>query len=142
MYSAPGNPSTSNMRWWRVTSVVKPADLATSRPSEVVMWQMLILDPENLEASLPMALVSADSGRLRRWSRVHPASSLDIIESSSAWTLMRFPVPSTRATAGTRSASSLSRMSPVVEPMKSLNPGTRGAKGRGSHPAVTAANRP
>ena len=125
-----------------MTSVVNPADLAASRPSAVVMWQMLILDPENLEASLPIALSSAEEGRLRRWSRVHPASDFEIMESSSAWTLMRLPVARTRVTAGTRSASSFRSISPVVDPMNSLNPGTSGAKGDGSHPAVTAANSP
>lgn len=125
-----------------MTSVVNPADLAASRPSEVVIWQMFTLDPANLEASLPIAFNSAEEGRLRRWSRVQPASALDIMESSSAWTLMRFPVARTRETAGTRSASSFRSMSPVVDPMNSLNPGTRGARGDGSHPAVTAANSP
>ena len=39
---------------------------------------------ENLEASLPIALSSAEEGRLRRWPRVHPASDFEIMESSSA----------------------------------------------------------
>ncbi len=142
MYSAVVFRSTSKRRWCSVTSDEKPAPLAMSSPSEVVRWHMFILEPANLDASLLIALCSADAGRLRRWSRVHSAPPLDIIESSSAWTLMRFPVASTLLTAGTSSSSSLSRILPVVEPMKSLNPGTMGAIGAALHPAVTAANSP
>ena len=122
--------------------MVNPAALARSSPSEVVMWHMLIFEPEKLEASLLMALCSAAAGRLRRWSRVHSQYPLDIIESSSAWTLMRFPVARTLLTAGTISASSLRRMLPVVEPMNSLNPGTIGARSAALQLAVTAANSP
>lgn len=128
--------------WWRVVSTVNPAALAMSRPSGVVMWQMLILCPLKLDASLRMALSSASAGRLRRWSRVHLAGSLLIRESSSAWTLTRLPVARAALTAGTSSASSFSSMFPVVEPMKSLNPGTRGASMPALRLGVTAAKSP
>jgi len=94
------------------------------------------------DASLRMAFSSASAGRLRRWSRVHLAGSFLMRESSSAWTLTRFPVASAAFTAGTSSASSLSRMFPVVEPMKSLNPGTSGASMPALRLGVTAAKRP
>ena len=142
LYSAPGQRSTSNIMWCIVTSVVNPAAFAMSRPSGVVRWHMLILDPPKLEASLRMAVHSASAGRFLRWSRVHLSTSRDMRWSSSAWTLILLPVASTSLTEGIISSSSSSSMFPVVDPMKSLNAGTRGAIMPALTLAVTAANRP
>ena len=142
LYSAPGCLSTSNVAWWRVLSTENPADLARSIPWGVVMWHMLTALPLNLEARRVIALISADAGRFLRWSLQQRSSPLSMRESSSAWTLMRRPVASASVTAGTSSASSLSSMLPVVDPMNSLKPTTRGASMRALIPGVTAANSP
>ena len=113
-----------------------------SRPSGVVMWQMLILFPPKCLASLLIALCSADAGRFLRWSLVHDSGSRRIMESSSAWTLTRLPVARASDTAGTSSSSSFRSMLPVVEPMNSLNPGTYLAIMPALMFGVTAANRP
>lgn len=125
-----------------VASVENPAALAMSRPSGVVRWQMLMLLPLKLDASLLIALSSASAGRLRRWSRVHFSTSWSMRWSSSACTLTLLPVDKALDTAGTSSSSSSRRMFPVVEPMKSLNPGTSGASEAALMFSVTAANRP
>ena len=142
LYSAPGQRSTSKVMWCMVTSVENPAALAMSRPSGVVRWHMLTAPPPKFEARRRMAFHSASAGRFLRWSRVHLSGSWDMRWSSSAWTLMRFPVARTSLTAGTISSSSFSRMLPVVEPMKSLNAGTSGAIMPALMLAVTAANSP
>ncbi len=142
MYLASVWRSTSKDRWCMVTSVENPADFARSRPSGVVIWQMLMLLPLKPDASLLIALSSASAGRLRRWSRVQFSASCSMRWSSSAWTLTLLPVERAFATAGTSSSSSSRRMLPVVEPMKSLKPGTRGASEAALMFSVTAAKSP
>ena len=142
LYSAPVHRSTSNIMWCIVTSVENPAALARSRPSGVVRWHMFMLDPPKLAARRDIAVSSASAGRFLRWSLVQRSGSLRIRWSSSAWTLILFPVASTSRTAGIISSSSSRRMLPVVDPMNSLNPGTSGASMPALMLAVTAANRP
>lgn len=142
LYSVPGKRSTSNRRWCRVTSVVNPAALARSSPRGVVRWHMLMSAPLKRAARREIADHSASAGRLRRWSLQHRSSSLEIRSLSSAWTLRRLPVASASRTVGTSSSSSFMRMFPVVDPMNSLNPTTRGASIPALIPAVTAANNP
>lgn len=142
LYSAPAQRSASKVMWCMVTSVENPAERASSRPSGVVMWQMLIAEPRKCSARREMAFHSASAGRSRRWSLQQVSSPFSMRWSSSAWTLMRLPVARTSPTAGTSSSSSSSRMLPVVEPMNSLNPTTSGASMPALMPAVTAANRP
>ncbi len=142
LYSAPGNLSTSKVMWCMVTSVENPAASAISAPSTVVMWQMLIAEPLKWDARRDIALVSAEAGRLRRWSLQQRSSPFVMRWSSSAWTDILLPVARTSRTAGISSSSSSSRMLPVVEPMNSLNPTARGASMRAFTPGVTAAKRP
>ena len=121
---------------------MNPAAFAMSNPSGVVRWQMFIFEPPKFEASLRMAFHSASDGRFLRWSRVQRSVSFDIRWSSSAWTLILLPVARTSLTAGIISSSSSRSMFPVVEPMNSLNAGTRGAIMPALTLAVTAANSP
>ncbi len=73
LYSAPVQRSTSNIMWWSVTSVEKPAALAMSRPSGVVMWHMFTAAPRKPSARRLMAVHSAWAGRFLRWSLVQPS---------------------------------------------------------------------
>lgn len=128
----------SRSRWCMVTSVENPAASAMPTCSALVQWHMLILTPLYTE-SLRMALYSASTGRLRRWSRQECSGSFDIRESSSAWTLTGTPDAAILSIRGAISESSLRSMLPVVEPMKSLNDGICGASCSILAPGVRAA---
>ena len=125
------------------TSVVKPRRCASSAWGALVQWQMLILlVPEYLARRLS-AEYSASAGRSRRWSWQHLSSMPFAMKlSSSACTLTTLPVRATSAMTSGISESSLKRMFPVVEPMKSLKAGTYGARRDAWHPGVRAANSP